>query len=398
MADDATRGSEFSLSGGGPIYSLMKAVGLFPAARAAIALSLLAFVPLVVLAFLQGVAFGDSVRLPLLYDVSVYARLLVAIPMFILIGPLVDRLLELAMRSFADTGMMSPSCRADYDAAVRALNRGREARTPELVIIVGALLIIWLGSQRGLHSEVASWITPGPRGAPLTWAGIWFGVFGLPLFLVLAGRWGWRIFLWGRFLWRVSKLDLELVPSHPDMFGGLGVLPKANASLGLVIVPLSVTLAANAVNRVQLQGESLSDMKIALGVYVVLALLVTQGPLLAFSGPLRRAKFKGLLAYGLLAERYSRDFDRRWLPKLHPHVEPEPHPKEAPPLLGSADIQSLADMGNSFTQVTQMRLALLEPRTLGVVAGMAIVPMLPLLALVIPLQDAVATLAKLLLR
>jgi hypothetical protein len=377
----------------------MKALNLsYPgprAVRAGIVLAGIAWLPPLALSFAQGVATATPCRLPFLYDPAAYTRLLIAVPLFVVIGPLIDHMLGLALRTMVGAGIVPRARRAGFDAAVRELDRGREAWLPELILIAGSLLLIWLGSQRGTHSKLTTWAAVGTP-PHLTWAGLWFAFVSLPLFLVLAGRWGWRLILWARLLWRVSKLDLDLVPAHPDGLGGLGLLSRANAALGLVIVPVSVTLAANAVTRVRLEGESLMDMKILLGVYVVLAIVLTQAPLLAFSTVMRRAKLEGMVAMGLLAERYSRDFDRKWIPRLHPLEAPEP-PDPNEKLLGSADIQSLADMGNSFNQVMRMRPVLLEVRMLGVVAAITVLPMAPLLAMIIPLKDAFAKLAHLLM-
>jgi hypothetical protein len=403
MSDSATRSrGEFSLSGGGPAFALMKALRLSSdtpgsAARTALVLAAFTWLPLLVLSLAQGVGTGSSVRLPFLNDVSTYARFLVAVPLFVLIGPTIDRVLGWALRGLVGPGIVPTARRADFDAALGELDRGRHAWLPELALVTASLLLIWLGRGQGIHMKVSSWAA---NGTPphLTWAGIWLGAVSMPLFLLMAGRWGWRILLWARFLRRLSKLDLDLVPSHPDGLGGLGILATANASLGLVMMPLSVTLAANAVNRVQLDGEALGEMRVVLGAYVVIAILLTQGPLLVFSSAMRRAKLEGMLAFSLLAERYSRDFDRKWLPRLHADPAPMTNVREADEaLLGSPDIQSLADMGGSFEQVRRMRPALLDLRMLGVVAGLAVLPMVPLVAMVVPLQDVLEKLARLLL-
>ena len=46
----------------------------------------------------------------------------------------------------------------------------------------------------------------------------------LPIFQFLLCRWYFRLFIWARFLWQVSRIDLSLVPTHPDRVGGLGFL------------------------------------------------------------------------------------------------------------------------------------------------------------------------------
>ena len=79
---------------------------------------------------------------------------------------------------------------------------------------------------------------------------------------------------------------------------------------------------------------------IALMVFAIL------GPMLVFVPKLEAAKRAGLREYGTLAQRYVREFDGKWLRGGAPVDEP---------FIGSADIQSLADLGNSFEVVRGMR-------------------------------------------
>src|SRR5262249_58464589 len=75
----------------------------------------------------------------------------------------------------------------------------------------------------------------------------------------------------------------------------------------------------------------------------VLALLV---PLLMFTPRMAQARRKGLADYGLLAQRYVESFEKKWVLG---------DPPTSGELLGAADIQSLADLGNSYGLVRDMR-------------------------------------------
>ena len=91
-----------------------------------------------------------------------------------------------------------------------------------LVYGVGVLLI-W---RQYLALDTATWYAvPTAAGLQLSLTGIWYGYVSLPLFQFLLIRWYFRLFIWTRFLWQVSRLDLRLVPTHPDRVGGLGFLP-----------------------------------------------------------------------------------------------------------------------------------------------------------------------------
>jgi len=63
---------------------------------------------------------------------------------------------------------------------------------------------------------------------------------------------------------------------------------------------------------------------------------------------LSRVRKAGLLEYGKPTQSYTVSFDRKWV-----------HPIERPnePLLGTGDMQSLADLGNSFALVDAMMVA-----------------------------------------
>ena len=99
MASTTATGSpEFSLVLGGPLYQLWRRTRLSGDAlqltrRRIIVLTVLAWVPLLVLSALQGYAWG-GVELPFLYDVELHARLLLAMPLLILAELAVHRRLR----------------------------------------------------------------------------------------------------------------------------------------------------------------------------------------------------------------------------------------------------------------------------------------------------------------
>src|SRR5262249_59255215 len=90
--------------------------------------------------------------------------------------------------------------------------------------------------------SVPTWYAEPVEGARrLTAAGWWFTYVSLPLFQFLLFRWYFRIFIWARFLFQVSRCPLNLVPTHPDRLAGLGFLSgtvTAFAPLALAPRPL----------------------------------------------------------------------------------------------------------------------------------------------------------------
>ena len=146
----------------------------------------------------------------------------------------------------------------------------------------------------------------------------------------------------------------------PELCYAFSPLPFAQGA------PLAGTLA----DSILFAGEKLTDFKGVLVGIPVLVLVVALGPLLVFVPRLWLAKRRGLIEYGALAERYVRDFDRKWQRGERPANEA---------LLGSADIQSLADLGNSYALVEDMRVIPVSRNVLLQLAVITVVPLAPLL-------------------
>ena len=113
-------------------------------------------------------------------------------------------------------------------------------------------------------------------------------------------------------------------------------------------------------------------------VLVIFLLCLVLGPLLVFAFQLAQAKRKGNREYGTLAERYVREFDTKWLRSGAPTDER---------LVGSADIQSLADLANSFEMVRTMRIAPVTKEAILQLAAATVAPVAPLLLTMMPLEE-----------
>jgi hypothetical protein len=216
-------------------------------------------------------------------------------------------------------------------------------------------------------------------------AGWWLGFVSLPLFQFLLLRWYFRLFIWARFLWHVSRIDLKLVPTHPDRCAGVGFLAQVSQAFSPVLLAQGAVLAGMMANRIFYAGAKLPGFKVELIGLVALMVFAILGPLLVFTPKLAAVKRAGLLEYGALAQRYVGDFDQKWLRSTAPGDEP---------LIGSADIQSLADLNNSFEIVAGMKLAPLTLQTVLQLAIVTLLPVAPLLLTMFPLEELLDRLLK----
>jgi hypothetical protein len=87
-----------------------------------------------------------------------------------------------------------------------------------------------------------------------------------------------------------------------------------------------------------------------------------------------------LREYGIVASRYVAEFRRKWI---------EGHSANDEPLLGTADIQSLADLSNSFAVVQEMGLVPFGRATVLRLALLTALPLAPLMLTMIPIEELI---------
>lgn len=376
---------DFSLVLGGPLFQFLRRVHLSDDAlemvrQRIIVIALLAWLPLLALSALEGQLLGGSAAVPFLLDAEVHVRFLVALPLLIIAELVVHQRMRPLLRQFLDRNLIPGNAMTRFEAAVASAFRLRNSVLAEVLLIafvygVG-VLIVW---RQYTALDAATWYaTPSAGGSKLSLAGMWYGYASLPIFQFLLIRWYFRMFIWTRFLWQVSRIGLNLVPTHPDRVGGLGFLSETVHAFALLAAAHGVLLAGALANRIFFIGAGLAQFKAEIGVTLVFLLCAVLGPLLVFAPQLAQAKRKGLREYGTLAARYVREFDAKWLRGGAPADEP---------LVGSSDIQSLADLGNSHEVVRTMRLAPFAKETVLQLTAATLVPIAPLLLTMMPLEE-----------
>jgi hypothetical protein len=225
-------------------------------------------------------------------------------------------------------------------------------------------------------------------GITLTWAGLWYHFVAVPLLQFFVFRWLWRLISWTLFLRDMARLNLDLVATHPDRAAGLGFLGGAHLSLAIFPFAFSCVLSANVAFQVYFDAVPITSFKLIFVVYLVLMLLLILGPLLIFAPLLARTRRRGMREYSILATSYNRAFHQKWVTGPPPADEP---------LLGSADIQSLADLGNSFGLIREMKIFPFSQQQILQIAVVACLPGLPLIFLVMPVGELLQLLAGALL-
>jgi hypothetical protein len=383
---------DFSLVLGGPLYQLFRRTRLsgemLQLLRRRIAvIALFAWLPLLVLSVLEAHAWGTRVTLPVLYAVDAQVRFLISLPLLVAAEVVVHEGMRPVIRQFVERGLVAVAARAKFDAALASAQRLRNSVVAELALIalvygVG-VLVVW---RTYAAVDVASWYGVMAQGRLRpTLAGWWFGCVSLPLFQFIFLRWYFRLFVWARFLWHVSRLDLKLGPTHPDRCGGLGFLANLPHVFAPWLLAQGALLAGTMANQILFAGAKLPQFKVEIITMVAWMLFALLGPLLVLAPVLAHAKRAGLREYGSFAQRYVRAFEQKWLRGGAPREEE---------LLGSGDIQSLADLGNTMEVVRGMRLVPFTKEAVFQLAVLTLLPMLPLVLTMISLEQLLDRLLK----
>ena len=281
--------NDFSLVLGGPLFQLLRRARLSGDAltllrRRVLAIAAFTWLPLLVLSAVGGQLLGGSAAVPFLMDVDVHVKLLVVVPLLIVAELVVHRRMNPLVKQFLEQGLIPKAAKPRFDAAIASALRLRNSVLAEVLLIA---LVYGLGVpvlwRHYVVLDTTTWYaTPSAGGSTLSLVGWWYGLVSLPVLQFLTLRWFFRLSVWARFLWQVSRLDLSLVPTHPDRVGGLGFLSNVLYAFIPLSAAFGAVLAGTLADRIFYAGAKLPDFKMQIAAAVILLVLLFTGPLLVF--------------------------------------------------------------------------------------------------------------------
>jgi hypothetical protein len=346
----ATDGAAWSFNRLGPFYALQRWLGLLDdmdlaAGRRASIFAALSFVPVLVLAAIQGRALNEHPQQAMLLDFSAYAQV-IAIAAFVAMEQVSDTRMKRLVEGFSAHEILLPSSAPCFLKARLRMEHRTGRAWVEALVLLGAFWFAhqWL-LQLALRIEGGTWAGEVVEGRlHLTLAGLWAQAVSLPLFLFLLGRWIWRFITWGLLLLDVSRCQMRLIATHADRCGGLAFIGHYPSTYMLFVFAVSTVVSAGVLKQVVYGGANVTTFKFAAIGIVLFMVIAFVLPLLAFTPVLIRLKRSGLHRYGGLVSRHNLAFDQKWCGNA-------PDGAEA---LGSPDISSLADLATSYDLVKRM--------------------------------------------
>ncbi len=382
-SEGATPDSNFSLVAGGPFYLILQRLGLLgtdqlTTLRTASFLALLAWLPPALLAIVQSLIDGSYQGWGYFTDLTVPARYLIAIWAMIATERYADGRFKILGRQFREAGLLSRDSLPRYEAILAIADRRSSSWIAEAIMLAPALVI----SGSTIHLVVmltgASWEGSLVGGrVELSWAGAAARYVSNPLFLFLVLRWGWWFLVWAALLFRISRLPLQLIPTHPDRAAGLGFLLIYPSVFTGFSFALSCVISAAILKDLAVEQRPNEIVWFTVAGWLALNLMVFLGPLLVFAVPLHAARERALIEYGRMATRQHVATHRKWTGKT---ADDE----------GEAGVSGLPSTAELNTNIQAIREMGYTPINRAAVTQIIVAAGLPLVAVVftlVPLDD-----------
>ena len=379
---------------GGPPNKLQAWLGLIRENRPRLLLRamlviLLGWLPLAVLSFGHGDLLSHSGGTGFLADFAAHARFLLAAPLLVLAEAVCLPQLTAIAWQFLATGIVAEPDYPAFGRAVASTRRLVNSTAAEILALllayalVGVLFLakppgafaLWHGALVGGHMSISP-------------AGWWLLLVSLPLLLVLVLGWLWRLWVWTRFLWLMSRLQLRLIPAHPDHAAGLKFVNyslRAFMPLGFVI---GIMAGGPMLNRVLHDGISPAHFKFTIVGFIVAVVAVFVCPLLVFSPRLVAQRRRGVFLYGALAATMGREFEHKWF------ASQQKLDRDA---LAASDFSSTTDLYAVASNAYAMQSVPLELKDLALLGLATLAPFVPVALLAIPLDVLLGKVADLFL-
>jgi hypothetical protein len=372
---NTTDETSFEWIGTGLLGRILSRSGLLmPGTRILLARCLIGYgltwIPLLILSIAQGLAFNRDLKIPFLYDFGAHVRFLLALPVFLLTDRILAPRAKETINELLENNIIGQSQLKRHFSNIRRFQKRVNSIIFELIFLVLVITAAVYGVQHRAPRPVTNWQYAAADSKALSAAGWWFFYVAVPIWQFMLLRWFWQVLIYCNFLLNTAKLNLKLIPTHPDEMAGLRFLSIGQIWLLPFVFALSAVFSSSLGGKIVFEGADFLKFKYDIAAFVVVACLFIIGPLVVFTPKLLKAKRTGMLEYGTIASRYVEAFERKWLLGENPQNEQ---------FLGSADIQSLADLAGSYQVIKRMRPVPFDLPFVIKVLATIIMPILPLL-------------------
>ena len=378
VAAPAAEPLRFSLFEGDRLNRVYRAIGLgrfqrYFILKRCLFVLLVTYVPLALLAWCEGLTTINDPRTNFFADFAAYIELLVALPLFILCEPIMDRRTREVAQELVTCKIIKPEDQHNLRAINARVEMLRKSIWPELICLFWAyffsLTILIPEFQAGakltwhVRSDMHFWLL-GTHPAT-SYTGTWEFLIALPILNYTWLRLGWKVLLWCYYLFRVTRMRLNLHPTHPDVTGGIGFISEAQGQFALFLLAFGLSnIAAPISYEIVVLHYDLTVLPVwgpllgfAIGGPIVFTL-----PLFMFTRQLYNAKYRALAVYRERVTELSSRIETYWEPSRQQRAPHAP----AEELRELAELTTLSTM---FRHIETMRVVPLDWRSFGQLMG-----------------------------
>lgn len=341
------------------------------------------WIPLALLAIVAEVHWIQPPGQNFFLDFAAYGQLLIGLPMFLIAERVIDGQTRDAARCFLTTGVVEVGDAVRLFHLNGRVEQLRKRMEPELVCIALAYGVTAAWMIPEMQNDRNTWHAMDPinRWQSLTCPGLYlFAVVG-PLTTYWWLRWSWKIGIWSWYLYRLSRLRLNLVASHPDKTGGIGFLSDAQTKFGLVILAYGISYVAPTIlYKLKFEAATFAVLSVwgYAASFVVGAPLLFTLPLFMFTKQLYQAKSRGLEAFQERSMERAKAFEEKWL-KACSSGNYE--------LMSGSDLAGLNALNQVYDHIHKMRVVPFDLRSFSELVGSALGPMIPLVPYIVELPE-----------
>jgi len=366
-----------------PPFRALRSVGLIPPTglglvRRAIFFALLSWLPIAIWSWTAGRAISTEAGEPLLQHFGVHVRCLVAIPILILAQGLAHSITTHLLPWFVKSGVITPDKVSAFRNVVHGMLALRNHTLP-WVMIAAVVIVVAATGPVLRHLDELSWAMDSTKSPPeFGFGGWWFLFVARPIYAALVLGWLWRVVLLTVLFYRITKLGLEIVPTHPDRAGGLGFVEHFAKMFIPVVFVLSAAVGSHWAHNVLYHDMDVQSLRVPFIIFLIVMLFIFITPLLVFFGPLRAARKQALLEYGALVGQHGDFVRRRWI--LH-----EKLPNDD--VLNAPELGPVADTVSLYDAIERMRMVPIGKSILIMLGIPALIPLLLVFAIKVPIAD-----------
>ena len=350
--------------------------------------SALTWLPLFIITLIQNNAINPEITMPFLKDYESYGRFLISIPAIFIAEKFINLQTSSSLVHFVESGIISENNVGEYESLLNKYRKLSDSKSLQVVIfIISTLNIFLVKTFWGSLMDFTSW-KYDTAGDSITAAGYWYMIISLPVLKYLIFRLFCKFLLWTWFLIKISRMNLNLIAIDPDKSGGLGFLGIVQSSFGFLGFAQAAIASSEVANQVIYNGVPIEDYRFSLLV-IPIVVIVYLSPLFYFSRKLGKLKLDGIMIYSTLTHKYSKLFEDKWIRGNNINDNES--------ILGSGDIQSLADIGATYEVVENIRVIPINLNIFLFMLIMVTIPFIPLLFLKFNIKQILEGLAGFLL-